>query len=466
MVICKFFMQGNCRYGDNCKFEHPQGGNSGYAYAAQRQLFGGGGGGSRFGGGGGGGGNNPFKWSSNDYQRTQQKPASQQVSSGDLINTMIAEVKDWERNKMWPFSCIGFEKDSPCVPDFEDTSPEELRHLAYEAQKSNTFQGYVDYVQNLMADFSKKRQMLANANLRTKQKLQSIIDDYRLRKNRSGSSASYNAGSLFSSPTPSENSIQSSGFGSFGGSSTQSAFGSSGGFGSSGSTGGFGATSGSTGGFGATSGLTGGFGATSGSTGGFGATSGLTGGFGATSGSTGGFGATPGSTGGFGATSGLTGGFGATPGSTGVFGATSGSTGGFGATSGSTGGFGSSGSFGATGGFGTGTSSGATFGAQPTSASNNPFGSSNMTPFGNANLSSNPITKTPSGGFSNPGASPFGIPTQPTPGGAGATPQATAQSTTYTPLDKLTPEELAEFQATHFTLGKIPTKPPPKELCF
>ena len=29
MVICKFFMQGNCRYGDNCKFEHPQGGNSG-----------------------------------------------------------------------------------------------------------------------------------------------------------------------------------------------------------------------------------------------------------------------------------------------------------------------------------------------------------------------------------------------------------------------------------------------------
>lgn len=27
--------------------------------------------------------------------------------------------------------------------DFQDTSPEELRHLAYEAQKSNSFQGYV-----------------------------------------------------------------------------------------------------------------------------------------------------------------------------------------------------------------------------------------------------------------------------------------------------------------------------------
>lgn len=31
-------------------------------------------------------------------------------------NTLISEVKEWERNKMWPFSCIGFEKDSPCVP--------------------------------------------------------------------------------------------------------------------------------------------------------------------------------------------------------------------------------------------------------------------------------------------------------------------------------------------------------------
>ena len=35
----------------------------------------------------------------------------------------------------------------------------------------------------------------------------------------------------------------------------------------------------------------------------------------------------------------------------------------------------------------------------------------------------------------------------------------------YTPLDQLTPEELAEFTADHFTLGKIPERPPPRELC-
>lgn len=29
MVVCKFFMQGYCRYGDNCKFEYLRGGNVG-----------------------------------------------------------------------------------------------------------------------------------------------------------------------------------------------------------------------------------------------------------------------------------------------------------------------------------------------------------------------------------------------------------------------------------------------------
>ena len=36
----------------------------------------------------------------------------------------------------------------------------------------------------------------------------------------------------------------------------------------------------------------------------------------------------------------------------------------------------------------------------------------------------------------------------------------------YTPLDQLTPEELAEFTTEHFTLGKIPERPPPKEFCI
>lgn len=41
-----------------------------------------------------------------------------------------------------------------------------------------------------------------------------------------------------------------------------------------------------------------------------------------------------------------------------------------------------------------------------------------------------------------------------------------SDSQKYTPIDQLTPEELEAFRAPTFTLGRIPTKPPPKELVF
>ena len=36
----------------------------------------------------------------------------------------------------------------------------------------------------------------------------------------------------------------------------------------------------------------------------------------------------------------------------------------------------------------------------------------------------------------------------------------------YTPMESLSASELEQYQAQKFTLGKIPTRPPPKELCF
>ena len=36
----------------------------------------------------------------------------------------------------------------------------------------------------------------------------------------------------------------------------------------------------------------------------------------------------------------------------------------------------------------------------------------------------------------------------------------------YTPLDQLTAEEKAKFESLEFELGLVPTRPPPKELCF
>ena len=35
----------------------------------------------------------------------------------------------------------------------------------------------------------------------------------------------------------------------------------------------------------------------------------------------------------------------------------------------------------------------------------------------------------------------------------------------YTPLDQLASEELEAYKADAFVLGKVPVRPPPKELC-
>ncbi|ETN38135.1 uncharacterized protein HMPREF1541_07759 [Cyphellophora europaea CBS 101466] len=59
MVTCKFFLQGNCRYGQNCRFDHPGSGSSGGQSQSQNRFgplasgnSGGSAGGNRFGGAG------------------------------------------------------------------------------------------------------------------------------------------------------------------------------------------------------------------------------------------------------------------------------------------------------------------------------------------------------------------------------------------------------------------------------
>ena len=39
-----------------------------------------------------------------------------------------------------------------------------------------------------------------------------------------------------------------------------------------------------------------------------------------------------------------------------------------------------------------------------------------------------------------------------------------AESRVYTPLDQLTAEDKAQYEAPKFTLGRVPVRPPPKEL--
>ncbi|WAR21620.1 NUP42-like protein [Mya arenaria] len=111
MVVCRFFLGGNCRYGDKCWNEHPSGGNQGYQTTAQRQLF-----------GGGRKTNNQYQWRASDSQQAAPSAAStssnNQLSPADIVRALSAEITSmWEAGKMWPFSCMGFEKDMPSLPD-------------------------------------------------------------------------------------------------------------------------------------------------------------------------------------------------------------------------------------------------------------------------------------------------------------------------------------------------------------
>ena len=58
------------------------------------------------------------------------------------------------------------------------------------------------------------------------------------------------------------------------------------------------------------------------------------------------------------------------------------------------------------------------------------------------------------------------VPVVPSGASVGAGDHLAPASSVHTPMDKLTRAELEQFQAATFTLGKIPTKPPPRELCF
>ncbi|NWX98824.1 NUPL2 protein, partial [Nothoprocta ornata] len=128
------------------------------------------------------------------------------------------------------------------------------------------------------------------------------------------------------------------------------------------------------------------------------------------------------------------------------------------------------------------------FGAQPapsaasfsfkTSETSSGFGSSGFSGFGNP-PAANPSSSAPLTAFgafsgagaaspSRPGGALFGQPVSAPGPGAAAAPAAATSSLPleklFTPKTELSAEELKQFEAKKFTMGKIPLKPPPLEL--
>ncbi|XP_077990116.1 uncharacterized protein LOC144444541 [Glandiceps talaboti] len=465
MVVCKFFVQGNCRYGNQCRFEHPTGGYN--------QQWGG------SGGGGGGGGRNqnqnanrwtrrvgfaePFPQTQNRFAPLTTSQQSGPIDKGQILETVKRDMEEWEASKMWLFSCYAVTKAQKTLPGMDDVSPEELRHYTYEAKQEGSFAQYEQSIVQAVNNVQRQRHDLKSPDPQLKT---NVIQVYLGNFNAasvfsttigahallSGSSSSIGMSSM--QPGLFSSAQGSSSAGSFGSTGTTSSFG---GFGNTGTSsfGGFGATDSSTSSFGgiAKTGTSSGFGGF----GGPGATSSTQ------SSGFGGFGG-PGAT-----TSTQSSGFGGFGGTNAAGSSSSSTFGGIG-NQGASSAMSSTSTFGS---FGTAPPQGNTglFGNQGASATTGTFGgfgASNQSSFGGFGTNAAPSTGT---GFQ---ASSF---TSNQPGigsSAGATSttaanQMNAASNThvskiYSNLADLTTVEKEQFESKTFTLGKIPIRPPPKEL--
>ncbi|GAB1864722.1 Nucleoporin NUP42 [Camponotus japonicus] len=129
MVICKYYRQGICRYGQYCQFEHI-----------------------------------------NNFGNTKAEH-----NEDDIAVTVAKEVLLAERGGQWLLSCFGPFRDRPIIPGMQDLSPEEVRYEMYEAQKNGLVEQAKLHFQQLCQDMKAKREALKNPTRETITMLKRIL---------------------------------------------------------------------------------------------------------------------------------------------------------------------------------------------------------------------------------------------------------------------------------------------------
>ncbi|KAG8139093.1 hypothetical protein E2320_001874 [Naja naja] len=183
--VCSYYLQGNCRFGDRCWYEHPRGGRG-------SQAFGQNSGSSRRGVGGGqqhyslsmqaSNYSKSANWKSNKDPRSSNfsqnrfaaLDSSEHVNNytkpeeENLSEIIMKDMEIWESSGQWMFSSYSPMKDKPNISGFSDFLPEELRLVYYNCKANKSTQDYVNSVQQLAIQWRDRLHELKNATASTK----------------------------------------------------------------------------------------------------------------------------------------------------------------------------------------------------------------------------------------------------------------------------------------------------------
>uniref|UniRef100_A0A8C5RJT8 Nucleoporin NUP42 n=1 Tax=Laticauda laticaudata TaxID=8630 RepID=A0A8C5RJT8_LATLA len=177
--VCSYYLQGNCRFGDRCWYEHPRGGRGSQAFGQNSDSI-------RRGAGAGqqhyslnmqaSNYSKSSKWKSNkdpissnfSQNRFAALDSSEHVNNDNkpeeekLSEIIMKDMEIWESSGQWMFSSYSPMKEEPNISGFSDFLPEELRLGYYNCEVNNSTQAYVSSVQQLASQWKGRLHELKN----------------------------------------------------------------------------------------------------------------------------------------------------------------------------------------------------------------------------------------------------------------------------------------------------------------
>ncbi|KAJ7378931.1 Nucleoporin-like protein 2 [Desmophyllum pertusum] len=170
-AVCPHFMNGNCRFGDKCWNEHPTGKGSG-GFVQQQQS-----GGFRQGNSNRGGqwgrsyhnNQNRFEALSSGptdtFGNQHPKATDSEQTISQIQKTIENDMDIWGKSKQWPLSCYTYTKEEPCLQGLLDFSCEEIRFEAYKANADGKADSYQQGLKDLISANQLRRHQLGQMSV-------------------------------------------------------------------------------------------------------------------------------------------------------------------------------------------------------------------------------------------------------------------------------------------------------------